>query len=259
MVFVLALTASAAGLSGCVLIPPALDMESHEGARSEVAGLARGLLAARSEPTIEDYARGADEALARSTIVQLIGYEADTSPRDDGLVGRLQFRAIVQREVYGDYVACFWSEFDETGVVASPINVDAAVAHDLPCPPDAEQIEPPVDTSPVYVVPEGTETVVVEVLSAAPADVTADDIVAEVTERMPQPTGPYDVAYEPAAIVVDGDIGFAIGQGDDCLLVKRTDAGVEVVHAPSILLEPGELGCLPSTALRPPEDLQAPH
>ena len=76
---------------------------------------------------------------------------------------------------------------------------------------------------------------------------------------MPRPTGPYDVAYEPAAVVVGGEIGFAIGSGDDCLLVKRTAAGVEVLHAPSVLLQPGELGCRPETALLPPEQLQSPH
>ncbi|KRE30436.1 hypothetical protein ASG80_16915 [Agromyces sp. Soil535] len=255
----LALAACAAGLSGCVFIPPVLDAGAHEDARSEVADVARSLYGAGTATTIEDYARDADEALARNAYVHLIGYEAYANSRDDGAIGRLQFRAIMPRSVYDDYVACFWSEFDGMGVAASPISVDAAVAHDFPCPPDAQNIEPPVDTSPVFVVPEGTEAVVIDVLSAAPADVTANDIVAEVTERMPQPTGPYQVAYVPAAIVVDGDIGFAIGQGGDCLLVKRTDAGVEVVHAPSILLEPGELGCRPDTALRPPEDLQAPH
>lgn len=257
----LAVAAAVTGLSGCALIPAAIDADAHAFARGEVADLARGLYGEGTSTTIEHYARAADEALGQYSWPVLIGYEGYQDVGDDEPVGRLQFQVVVPSEGYGtdDHVACFWSEFDMYGVVPDPTASDTAVAHDLDCPPDAQQIDPPVDTDPVHVVPEGTEAVVVDVLTAAPPDATAEAIVAEVIERMPAPTGEYDVAYEPAAVVVDREIGFAMGQGHDCLLVKRTAAGVEVVHAPAILLEPGELGCSPGTALLPPEQLQSPH
>ncbi|WP_022890370.1 hypothetical protein [Agromyces italicus] len=257
----LATAAAVTALSGCVLLPAAIDADAHAFARGEVADVARGLYGEGDATTIEHYARAADEALGRYSWPVLIGYEAYPGASDEAPVGRLQFRVVVPSPGYGaeDHVACFWSEFDRYGVAPGPTAGDTAVAHDLDCPPGAQKIDPPVDTSPVYVVPEGTEQVVVDVLTAAPPDATANAIVAEVIARMPQPSGRYDVAYEPTAIAHRDAIGFAMGQGDECLLVKRTASVVEVVHAPSILLEPGELGCQPSTALRPPEDLRAPH
>ncbi len=102
--------------------------------------------------------------------------------------------------------------------------------------------------------PEGTEALVVEILANAPEAASADRIVAEVTERMPQPTGDREVAFDAHAVVTGADIGFAMGDADDCLLVKRTAGVVEVLYVPSILLEPGELGLPPrdGTARRGP-------
>lgn len=107
--------------------------------------------------------------------------------------------------------------------------------------------------------PEGTEALVVEVLANAPAEASADRIVAEVTERMPQPTGDREVAFDAHAVVTGADIGFAMGDADDCLLVKRSAAVVEVLYVPSILLHPGELGCNAETALLPADLLRSPH
>lgn len=263
----LAIAAAATSvLSGCAAAGPPdpfdpFDVRAHAVARGQAADAARALYGQGTYTTIEDFARLADEQQARTFAVQVIGYEAYADAREGEPVGLLQFQAIVPSTWLGedDYAACFWSEFDSRGVVAGPGNGDRAIARDLDCPPDARSIDPPVDTSPVYVVPEGTEALVVEVLEAAPVDPSAEAIVAEVSERMPRPTGEFEVAFDPTAVVVDGDIGFAMGSGPDCLLVKRTaDDGVLVVHAPSILLEPGELGCRPDTALLPPENLRPP-
>lgn len=258
------LAAAMTGLSGCAASAPfdPIDFPAQANARAEVADAARLLAGEGGGATIEDYARSADEQLAHNASVQLIGYEAYEEAGPDEPIGRLEFRAKVHRTSLSDdpYLGCFWAEFDVFGVVAGPGLGDAAVARGFDCPDGAAEIDPPVDTRPVSVVPEGTQAVVVEVLEAAPTAANADAIVAEVVERMPQPTGPYDVAFEPAAVVVDGEIGFAMGDAHDCLLVKRTAPdGVVVVHAPSIVLEPGELGCRPQTALLPAEDLRSPH
>ena len=117
--------------------------------------------------------------------------------------GALQFRATVPRSQDGDpYVACFEVEFDFWGVATEEFgdwSNDKAVAHDIECPADAGRIPPPVDTRQVYVVPDGAEALVVEVLTNAPSTASAEDILAEVVERMPQPTGEREVAFEPGA------------------------------------------------------------
>lgn len=50
-----------------------------------------------------------------------------------------------------------------------------------------------------------------------------------------------------------------MGDGDDCLLVKRDVDGVQVLQVPKILLQPGELGCAAGTALQPGDQLRSPH
>ncbi|WP_448811722.1 hypothetical protein [Agromyces bauzanensis] len=249
-------------LTGCASGPSSpYDAESHAAARTAVADLSRGLYRHGTD-VIDDYARWAD-ADTRGVGVELIGYEGYPGAVHGEPFGALQFRAAVQLAQYGDpYVACFESEFDFWGVATenrADWDNDAAVARDIDCPPDAARIAPPVDMRTVYVVPEGTEALVVEVLTNAPVSASADDITAEVFERMPQPTGAREAPFEPDALVIDGEIGFAMGDANDCLLVKRDSEGVQVLNVPSILLKPGELGCDPDTALRPADQLRAPH
>lgn len=259
-----AMTASlgiAVTLTACANVGTSVsDAEQHAAARAEAADVARGLYRGGTD-TIDDYARWADTDTQGSS-VELIGYEAYPGAVHGEPFGALRFRATVQFSQNGDpYVACFESEFDFWGVVegSGGWSDDAAVTHDIECPADAQRVPPPVDTRPIHVVPEGTEALVVEVLTNAPAAASADDIVAEVFERMPQPTGEREAAFEPRAATKNGEIGFAMGDADDCLLVKRGADGVEVLHVPKILLQPGELGCDPDTALQPSEQLRSPH
>jgi len=234
----------------------------HAAARTAVADVARGLYRGGTD-VIDDYARWADADTKESSMVELIGFEAYPGAVHGESFGALQFRATVPRGSIGDpYVACFESEFDFWGVATEEFgdwDKDAAVARDIKCPPGAARIPPPADTRPVYVVPDGAEALVVEVLTNAPSPASADDIVAEVVARMPQPTGEREVAFEPRATVVGNDIGVAMGDVDDCLLVKRDADGVQVLYVPRVLLQPGELGCSPDTALLPTEQLQSPH
>ena len=250
---------AALALTGCASGPTSPhDEASHTAARAAVADLSRGLYRYGTD-VIDDYARWAD-AGSQHAGVELIGYEAYPGAVHGDPFGALQFRATVE---YGDpYVACFESEFDFWGVATGDRGSwddDAAVAHDIECPPGALRIPPPVDTRTVHVVPDGTETLVLEVLTNAPLAASADDIVAQVLERMPHPQGEREEPFEPRALVVEGDIGFAMGDADDCLLVKRDSEGVMVLNVPDILLKPGELGCNPDTALRPGDQLRSPH
>lgn len=238
------------------------DASAHAAARAEVAETSRGLYRGATD-TIEDYARWADTATRTTSGVELIGFEAYPDAVHGEPFGALTFRATVQVRSSGDpYVACFESQFDYWGVATGRFgdrDDDAAVAHDVPCPPGATRISPPLDTRPVYVVPDGAEELVVEVLTNASSTASAADIVGEVIARMPQPTGDREVAFEPHAVVAGGDIGFAMGDADDCLLAKRDRDGTQVLTVPRVLLQPGELGCSPDTALRPVEQLRSPH
>ncbi len=244
---------------------PGTDTESHATARTAVADLSRGLYRHGTD-TIDDYARWADAETQHSTeaqLIELIGFEPYEGAVHGEPFGALQFRVTLQPTRYHEpYVACFESEFDFWGVATEEFDDwsdDVAVARDVDCPPDARRIPPPVDTRPIAVVPDGTEALVVEILANAPDAASADSIVAEVTERMPQPTGDREVAFDAHAVVAGGDIGFAMGDADDCLLVRRSAEGVEVLYVPSILLQPGELGCDPETALLPDDLLRSPH
>ena len=237
------------------------DELSQSTARKAVADVSRGLYHGPTD-VIDDYARWADTDTEHSSVVELIGYEPYPTAVHGEPFGALLFRATVPGTRDGEpHVACFESEFDFWGVATElgELSNDTAVAHDIACPPDAERIPPPVDTRTVHVVPDGAEELVVDVLTNAPSTASADDIVAEVVERMPRPAGEREVAFDPGATVVDGDIGFAMGDADDCLLVKRDVDGVQVLNVPKILLRPGELGCIPPTALRPVDQLRSPH
>lgn len=255
----LAVPGALAGCAGPSVSPT--DVAAHTAARTAVADISRGLYRTGTD-VIDDYARWADID-TRSSVVELIGYESYPGTAHGEPFGALQFRATVQPTRYADpYVACFESEFDYWGVATDEFgdwDDDMAVAHDIDCPAGAQRVPPPVDTRPVYVVPVGTEALVVEVLTNASAAASADDVLAEVMNRMPVPTGDREVAFEPAVTVADGGIGFAMGDADDCLLVRRDGDGVQVLHVPRILLQPGELGCSPTTALLPLDRLRPPH
>jgi hypothetical protein len=60
-------------------------------------------------------------------------------------------------------------------------------------------------------------------------------------------------------VVDDTRVGVAMGVADDCVLVKSEGDSVEDVYPPPVLLQPGELGCAPGTALTDPEQLRSPH
>lgn len=262
MLGILALTSSGI-LAGCAAVTAvSADLGIHESARTAVADVSRGLYRGATD-VIDDYARWAYTDTQSSAAVELIGFEAYPNAVHGEPFGALRFRATVPRLQSGEpYVACFESEFNYWGVATEKFgdwDEDAAVAQDIECPLNAERISPPVDTRTVYVVPDGAEPLAVEVLTNASPTESADEILREVIERMPTPTGEREVAFEPRVIVIDSEIGFAMGDADECLLVKRGADGVQILHVPDVLLQPGELGCAPDTALRPLEQLQPPH
>ncbi|MFK4790537.1 hypothetical protein [Microbacterium sp. ZW T5_56] len=257
----LVVVAAALIMTGCTSEPSA-GSATHEAAQSAAADISRGLYRHGTD-LMDDYVRWADEDTRKSHDVELVGYEVYPDAVHGEPLGVLQYRVSVRGVLTGDtYVACFESTVDYWGVSTPDRrgwSIDEQVAPEIECPSHATRITPPVDTRAVVVIPDGTEELVVEILTAAPDAVTTQDIAAEVAERMTQPTGEREVAFEPRALVADGEIGFAMGDAADCLLVKRTEEGVAVLDVPKILLQPGELGCSPATALRPEDELRSPH
>lgn len=263
----LGLAAAAIGLSvtlaGCAvpgLASNAPDQRLEDRARTQAADLARSLSQGATD-TIDDYARWAD-AKTQTGAVEVIGFEPFADAVHGEPFGLLRLRSTIDVGSGDPFVACFESEFDYWGVATEEFgdwDDDRAVAHDVPCPPDAARITPPVDTRPIEVVPDGAEAIVVDVLTTATPDATATDLLATLNARMPAPTGERETAFPANLAIVQGEIGFAMGDADDCLLVKRSAEGVTVLHVPQVLLQPGELGCSTSTALAPEEDLRSPH
>ncbi|QAY59532.1 hypothetical protein ET475_05730 [Microbacterium protaetiae] len=253
----------AGALTGCATTAPGGDTEQATQARHAAAEIARHLYRGPTD-TIDDYARWADDDLAGRDSPQLIGYTTYPDATHNDPFGALQLRVTVERYDGADpYVACFESQFDYWGVVTdnhAGWDDDNAVTHPIECPADAQPLTPPVDTRPIYVVPDGTDDVVVDVLTLATAHDSAADVLADVNKRMPQPTGDREVAFEPSVTIGDQQIGFAMGDADECLLaVRRASGDVEVLNIPRVLLQPGELGCRAETALRPVDQLRAPH
>lgn len=257
----LAVVAAVLVMTGCTSEQPA-GAGLHAAAQSSAADISRGLYRYGTD-VMDDYVRWADEDTRKSHDVELVGYEVYPDAVHGEPLGVLQYRVTVHGVLTGQsYVACFESTVDYWGVNTPDRrgwSVDEQVAPEIECPSHATRIAPPVDTRPVPVIPDGTEELVVEILTAAPEAATAQEIAAEVAERMTQPTGEREVASEPRALVTEGQIGFAMGDAADCLLVKRTAEGVAVLQVPTIILQPGELGCSPETALRPEAQLRPPH
>ena len=254
---------TAAALSGCAPAPADSYREQQAAqAHEDAADFARDLYRGPTD-TIDDYARWAGEELTAYPSLTLIGYEAYPGAVHGEPFGALQVRATMSSGSGDPYTTCFESEFDFWGVATEEFGQwddDDAVAHPIDCPADAQPVQPPVDTRPVPVVPEGTEVVVVEVLTGADGEPAPEDILAAVKARMPRPTGDREVAFEPSVLIREDQIGFAMGDVDDCLLVaRRTSGDVEVLHVPRVLLQPGELGCRAETALLPVDQLRSPH
>lgn len=253
-------------VTGCAApaTAPADSYREQQAARAheDAADFARILYRGPTD-TIDDYARWAGEELTTYPSLELIGYEAYPGAVHGEPFGALQVRVTMPHPTDEPYLACFESEFDYWGVTTEEFGQwddDDAVARPIDCPADAQPVEPPVDTRPVPVVPDGTETVVVEVLGGAEPGASSEDILAAVKARMPRPTGDREVAFDPSVLVRENEIGFAMGDADDCLLVARRDDGkVEVLQVPRVLLQPGELGCRADTALLPVDQLRSPH
>ncbi|QMU96458.1 hypothetical protein FVO59_03965 [Microbacterium esteraromaticum] len=249
-------------LAGCAGVPKdAEELKVATDAQRIAADFAVELYRGPTD-TIDDYARWADEDLAGGQSLEMIGFSGYPGAVHGEPFGALLLRVTIATREDGPYRACFESEFDYWGVATEEFGDrdPDALARRVECPADAHPVDPPADTRTVHVVPDGAQQSVIDVLSAVDPDASADGIRAEIVSRIPQPTGEREVAYDPSVLVRNEEIGVALGGVDDCVLVaRRADGTVEAADVPRVLLQPGELGCRPETALMPADQLRSPH
>ncbi|MFC5930380.1 hypothetical protein D6T64_18445 [Cryobacterium melibiosiphilum] len=129
------------------------------------------------------------------------------------------------------------------------------------CPEGVAPVVPPIDTSIQSVVATNAEAAAMEVLGdETSVGQDAAEITARIMALLEVPSGEYEELARPTVLVVDGNVGVAMGRSsEDCVLVARVDGMVSRVMPAPILLEPGELGCQPGTALADPAQLRSPH
>jgi hypothetical protein len=253
----------ALALAGCAATSSTPESPEEATAQQQVANLARTISAERPDD-IDGWARAAVAEADSPTSgefsgVQLIGIDELQSESVAEPFGSLDFRVSAPASTEEQF--CFRVVFDYYGKVGEWSTSEGVDAFD--CPDDAQVVVPPVDTRIVEVVAANTREVIHAVLlqraqTALPAG--EDDIAAAIAARLEPPTGEYTAAAPPYVLVEPGGrVGVAVGSASDCVLVKGDGAAVEDLYVPSVLLQPGELGCAPSTALADPELLRPPH
>jgi hypothetical protein len=255
----LCLPACLLALAGCASTAGTPESRAEATAEQSVADLARAISAERPAD-IDGWARAAvAEAEGGFAGVELIGIDELQSESLDEPFGSLDFR--VSAPASTDERFCFRVTFDHYGKVGEWSTSEGVDAFD--CPADAAAVVPPVDTTVVAVVAANSRDAIRAVLleraqTGVPA--TEDEIVAAIATRLEAPVEEYRVAATPSVLIEPGDrVGVAIAAVGDCVLVKSEAGVVEDLYPPRILLQPGELGCIPGTALADPELLRSPH
>lgn len=206
------------------------------------------------QPDIGAVARdlmNASEMLAGT--IELIGVEEGSAEFDGDDFGAVQLRVLFPEAQDSPYLfqdqeqlpaVCFsvtWNRYYDTGTER------------IECPPDAQRIEPPANTSTVFVIPADAGEVAQAVLRELPATPPpAEEIAAMIDARVTAPTGELEQAY-PADVALDGDdVGVAFGLHTDCQMYLRIDGEVGLGHVRWTSLQEGEGGCHAETALHPP-------
>ncbi|WP_395245043.1 hypothetical protein ACGGZK_04405 [Agromyces sp. MMS24-K17] len=276
-----------AGAAGCAAISgEAAGVQRLEAElRAQAADVAREIAGIADETglndpadAIQEYARRAEPLLpstgyapasdgwfdvdsdATASALVLVAIEASDAVTWQEPVGALVLASRLSVVVDGglrERDLCLRVELDRWGPTAD-FDDDHAIAPVVDCPESLGSVTPEPDVRPIVVVPANAEAVATEVLAAA-GDETDAELATAITARLDAPSGEREVAAE-VQVARDGErIGFAMGTPDDCLLLRAEGGVVERLHVSRIQLEPGELGCVASTALASDEALRPPH
>lgn len=207
---------------------------------------------------IEGYARAA-VAHADGRVV-LIGIRQQTATAREDVLGTLTFyvpdpsgdSSYREAENY-----CLDIAFTSFGP-AFRTRQDSAMVF-VACPSDPQAVVPPVDTSIHLVLAENAEEAAVSVLGSAAQYPHPEDIENAIASQLTAPAGQYEQAAPPRVVVDGENIGVAMGDAKHCVLVNRVAGVVGPLYVPKVLLQEGEYGCRPETALVDPEQLRPPH
>jgi hypothetical protein len=227
-------------------------------AQARVANLVRNADLGPRGKDINVFARAAAK-LGASDSIALIGIEEADEAKLVDTFGWLTFLVTVDSGAHaqagGPY--CFCVAFNCYGKVDEWGTSDGVMPEQ--CPKDAAPVAPQPDETIKPVVAVNAREVAHEVLARLPASglPSSDEIAAQVASLLSPPDGDHTVTAPPAAVVEGSNAGIAMGGPDDCVLVSRVNGGVGDVYPPRVSLQPGELGCTPSTALT--TDLRPPH
>jgi hypothetical protein len=257
------------GLTGCSTGSPpgSAEPDGELAARSSVAALVQDITRVNGAD-IGTFARRAAEHTAGSSIV-LIGYNVREAADLSAPLGELDFQvAVIQPEPYqttdsadsesGPY--CSSVGFNYYGKAVGAWDTVEGI-ESVECPEDATAISPPPDKTIYFVVASNAVDVTLRVLASLPEDAVpdADAIATMISAELAPPEGAFTAVAEPTVLVDGTRVGVAMGGADDCVLMQRVDGQVSQLSVPRVLLQHGELGCAPSTALASPESLRPPH
>lgn len=270
---VTALVLGATALAGCTTpstLPqmPGEEQRLENQAQVDVAELVRAM----DGYLIDDINGWARSAVAKAqsapggfTHIDLIGIESQEASELVDPLGQLDFRVNPTENPYGEAIAhCYRVAFSYYGKVGEWSTSDGI--EPISCPADAAPVTLPPDTRIVEVVVDNSVDVIHAVLleriqTGSPA--SESDIAATIVSRLDAPAGEYEVAAAPRVLIESASgkerVGVAMGQGYDCTLVKSEDGVVTNVHAPLELVQPGEYGCNPDTALLSADQLRPSH
>jgi len=260
---VLAVVAAAA-LGGCAqLYGSATESSAGDKARQTVEQVLHGVAYDRNDD-IYFAARAVDAEIA-TTAVRLIGIDEVAGGALGDRFGTLELmlpeadyvdNAGVSRKA-GPF--CFRVGFTYYG---AEVNGDVVATDEFDCPENAAAITPPPDETVYPVIPENARAAVHEVLTQIAQGgerPSTSEIAARIRDLLTPPTSEFESLAEPQVVENAGRIGVAMQDASDCLLVSLVDDTVADVYPPAVLLQPGELGCSPSTAIADADQLQSPH
>lgn len=207
---------------------------------------------------IQGYARAAVAQVDGRAI--LIGIRQQEAPTREDIFGTLTFYVpdpSGESSFYKPENFCLDVGFTWYGP-AFRTRQDSAILF-VACPSNPHAIVPPPDTSIHLVLAANAEDAAVSALGAAAQYPHPEDIENAIAALLVAPSGQYEQAAPPRAAVDGEDIGVAMGDSDHCVLVSRVQGVISRLYVPKVLLQEGEYGCHPETALVDPEQLRPPH
>lgn len=215
-----------------------------------------------------------DFAIAASRVNRggtLIDVEVVEGAERGDVIGVLHYQIAVPRaEFMGAQTgeqryACYSVDFDFWGP-RGDFSHDNYL-HEYPCPAEgpipAIDLETDIGKETRIVPASNAADAAIEVLQQLPGEPGDPAPIGEAIAALFAPsasTSWLPVENAPPRVVVNGnDVGVAIGDENECVLVARVGGVTEQKAIAPVKLQPGELGCAPESALASDEARSSPH